>query len=98
MERIVITIDDDEIDITAKSEGGDVETMTAPDVDAAASIVRELLMDATVDMEDVDEDMEVMDEDMDEMDEMADMDEYEETWNKEAEARQKEREMQDSYN
>ena len=98
MERIVITIDDDEIDITAKSEGGDVETMTAPDVDAAASIVRDLLMDATGDMEDVDEDMEVMDEDMDEMDEMEDMDEYEKTWNKEAEARQKEREMQDSYN
>ena len=98
MERIVITIDDDEIDITAKSEGGDVETMTAPDVDAAASIVRDLLMDATGDMEDVDEDMEVMDEDMEEMDDMEDVDEYEKTWNKEAEARQKEREMQDSYN
>tara|TARA_A100000172_G_scaffold38688_1_gene23608 strand:+ start:127 stop:441 length:315 start_codon:yes stop_codon:yes gene_type:complete len=103
MERIVITVDDDEIDITAKSEGGDVETMTASDMESAVSIVRDLLMDATEasDMDDMDEeteDMEAsMDEDMDDMDEVADMDEYEKTWNKEAKARQKEREMMDSY-
>ena len=110
MERIVITVDDDdEIDITAKSEGGDVETMTAPDMDTAVSIVRDLLMDATEDMdmddmddmEGMDEDMEgmeaSMDEDMPDMDEMEDMDEYEKTWNKEAAKRAKEREMQDSY-
>ena len=110
MERIVITIDDDdEIDITAKSEGGDVETMTAPDMDTAVSIVKDLLMDATEDMdmddmEDMDDDNErmqgmeaSMDEDMPDMDEVADMDEYENTWNKEAAARAKEREMQDSY-
>ena len=107
MERIVITVDDDdEIDITAKSEGGDVETMTAPDMESAVSIVRDLLMDATEvsDMTDMDEDTEdmdveasSMDEDMDEMDEIADMDEYEKTWNKEAAARAKERKMQDSF-
>jgi|MDTB01.2.fsa_nt_gb hypothetical protein len=110
MERIVITIDDDdEIDITAKSEGGDVETMTAPDMDTAVSIVKDLLMDATEDMdmddmEDMDDDNErmqgmeaSMDEDMPDMDEVEDMDEYEKTWNKEAAARAKEREMQDSY-
>ena len=106
MERIVITIDDDdEIDITAKSEGGDVETMTAPDMESAVSIVRDLLMDATEDsdMSDMDEDTEdmdmeaSMDEDMPDMDEVEDMDEYEKTWNKEAAARAKEKEMQDSY-
>merc|ERR1711998_825456 len=76
MERIVITVDDDdEIDITAKSEGGDVETMTAPDMESAVSIVRDLLMDATEDsdMSDMDEDMDMeasMGEDMPDMDEV----------------------------
>jgi len=91
MERIVITMDDDgSIDITAKSEGGDVETMEAMDVDEALDIVREVMVEAQADDD--------MEEDPREDDEMiTDDEEYERIFNEEAEKRVKERRMQDSY-
>ena len=102
MERIVITLDDDgTIDITAKSEGGDVETMEATDMEQAVDIVRDLLMDSQEDMQDVIDEMDPMDDD--EMDRDMDMsdrmtpEEYEKSWNEEAEMRAKERKMADSY-
>lgn len=91
MERIVITLDDDgTIDITAKSEGGDVETMEATDMEQAVDIVRDLLMDSQEDTEEVIDEMDPMD------DEMSD-EEYEKSWNEEAEMRAKDRKMADSY-
>ena len=96
MERIIITLDDDgTIDITAKSEGGDLETMEATELEEAVSIVRDLLLDAQED-QDMDESDSEMEE-TEEMDpEMSD-EEYEKSWNEEASKRAKEREMQDSY-
>lgn len=91
MERIVITMDDDgSIDITAKSEGGDVETMEAMDVEEALDIVREVMVEAKAD-----DDMEDDPREDDEM--MMDEEDYEKSWNEEAEKRAKERNMQDSY-
>ena len=102
MERIVITLDDDgTIDITAKSEGGDVETMEATDMEQAVDIVRDLLMDSQEDMQDVIDEMDPMDDD--EMDRDMDMsdrmtpEEYEKSWTEEAEMRAKERKRSDSY-
>ena len=95
MERIIITLDDDgTIDITAKSEGGDLETMEATELEEAVSIVRDLLVDAQED-KDMDE---PVDDDMEDMnrEEMGEKD-YEKSWNEEASKRAKERDMQDSY-
>ena len=85
MDRIVITMDDDgSIDITAKSEGGDVETMEAMDVDEALDIVREVMMESQAE--------DAMDDDMNDM---MSPEEYERSWNEEAEKRKKDRDMQD---
>ena len=102
MERITITVDDDSIDITVKSPGGDVETMEAMGVEAAVDIVRGLMIEATEDKELEDDDMEQgMEEEMPQEKEMEDkemaMEEFEKSWNEEAEKRAKERRMQDMY-
>ena len=105
MERITITVDDESIDITVKSPGGDVETMEAMDVEAAVDIVRGLMIEATEDKELEDDDMEQgMEEEMPQEKEMLAMEdkemameEFEKSWNEEAEKRAKERRMQDMY-
>lgn len=94
MERIVITMDDDgSIDITAKSEGGDVETMEAMDVDQALDIVREVMMESQ--SEDAMDDE--MEDDPRSEDQATTDEEVEQMFNEEAEKRAKDREIQASY-
>ena len=93
MDRIVITMDDDgSIDITAKSEGGDVETMEATTIEEAVDIVREVMMETSDDDMEMDEPEDAMDDDMNDM---MSPEEYERSWNEEAEKRKKDRDMQD---